>query len=105
MEAFNALNYKVVGTGDNLVLERTDEAGRSTSARPASAEEMEMYKRVVALSATVQILTREIQATDTRLRAALVHAPELAEVPMKERPDKLAALVADVQKAMSEGQP
>jgi hypothetical protein len=37
------LNFKIVGTPGNYVLERLDAEGKSVSARPASAEEFQMY--------------------------------------------------------------
>jgi hypothetical protein len=46
-------DFVVRGSGDNIVLERMDSSGKSTSARPATAEEKYMYDKLIEQSMAV----------------------------------------------------
>lgn len=77
--------YKVLGEAPNIQLTRFDEKGKATSARPASPEELEMYNKVIALEAEREEQAHRLTQLRSRLSAALVYAPDLAEIPHSDR--------------------
>jgi hypothetical protein len=50
-----AKRFVVRGSGDNIVLERRDDDGNGTTARPASAEELLMYNGLAMLQRKVYL--------------------------------------------------
>lgn len=88
-------NYKIVGEGTNIQLVRLDDKGKSTSARPASPEELELYKTVLALEAEREEQTHRIVQLRARVSGALAYAPELADITHSERAQWLTQRLAE----------
>lgn len=70
--------FVVRGSGENIKLERYNDAGEATSARPAAPEELFMFQRVEFLEQANAYL-RE------KLRLSIEFSRELAELPADER--------------------
>lgn len=60
--------FVVRGSGENIVLERYNDAGEATSARPGSPEELLMYNGIVLLQRKVALaleFARELSVIDS----------------------------------------
>jgi hypothetical protein len=79
------MNYKVVGETPNIQLVRMDENGKATTARPASLEELDMYKELQMLREANQEAADRLAQLRARLSGAIAYASELADIPRPER--------------------
>lgn len=89
------MSYKVTGEGTNIQLVRLDEKGKATSARPASPEELGMYKENIALRAEREESAHRIAQLRARISAALAYPDELSKVPHPERAAWLTSRMAE----------